>query len=501
MWQFRIALSLALCSICIPSKPPPVFILNGILGAKLYIQEDGVQYPSELKCKPSKEYRKIWITRALTNAWLVGDHKCEFFRLSPVFNDKEQTFHDQPGVNITTPIGNLEPLQCLISDTGVGCRLASSVSLASSTYYYYFVKSVKKMFNFTEGEDLIGAAYDWRYPPEMQKEYFDNLKQEIEKAVERTGLRAFLLAHSMGNKVLNFLLTRETTADWRERYLNRTIHAAPAFGGSVATMKELATGHGMDWHGVGVVQETVRDFARSLPSMASLLPSPSLFNSSRILVSVGNKSFTSADMEEFLSLINSSHLFSHFLKSEEIQPDVPMLVVIGNKSKSTPSRYTYAHSVDEEPVEEPKVDGDERIEAAVIEELCQRWNKSGAQIEVKHLPKEHTELIMSSEFVHIFGDAVVGKLPDGQRFPLLRNVVLERNDKVCFTAEPHARCHSGMPPLKSLMQVAQFVCFHRDSEIARELTKQEAKNIIFDLTEYKVAFSAPLEVAQICVDL
>ncbi|KAI1699549.1 lecithin:cholesterol acyltransferase domain-containing protein [Ditylenchus destructor] len=438
--------------------------------------------------------------------FVASQKPMHFLRINlPVFNSNEKTFHDQPGINITTPFGDLEPLRCLIRDTGLLCWSASSTIAPSSTYYYSFVESLKKLYNFTESENLIGAAYDWRYPPEffveMQKKFFESLKREIETSVERTGLKAVIVAHSMGNKVLHYFLTRETTAQWREQYMNMTINAAPAFGGSVGAMKELATGKGIAWLGIGVRREVARDFTRSLPSLASLLPSPSLFNSSRILVSVGNKTFTTADMEEFLTLANSSHLFSHFRQSEEIQPDVPMLVVIGNLSKSTPSRYTYARSIDEEPVEENKVDGDERIEAAVIEELCRMWSKDGAQIELKHLPKEHTKLIMSHEFVNIFGNAVVRKLPDGQRYPMLQNVVLTRGNRICFSAEPYARCHSGIPPLKSLMQVAQFVCFPQESEMAKELTKQEAENMIFDLTEYKVAFSASLEVAQICIDI
>ncbi|KAI1706107.1 lecithin:cholesterol acyltransferase domain-containing protein [Ditylenchus destructor] len=478
---------------------PPVFLVNGILGSKLYIEENGVQYPSG--CPATAGYRRIWISKNLGSSEEV--QRCEFNLLSPVYNPSTGEFNDLPGANLTSPFGDLNSLQCLASDPWIGQLVLCSVigGTTDTWYYYWFIRKLQTVLHYPV-DDIIGAAYDWRYPPDSKKHnaYYQNLKEAIEKAYERTKLKVIIVAHSMGNKMMSFFLSdRVTSPEWRKKYVNFTYNAAPAFGGSVSTMEELATGHDIVFMKfITIINGTlVRNFGRSLPAMASLLPSPNVYDVKKPLVTVGDKAYTIENMDEFLSLINCSHLAPIRSGSEESQPDVKMVVVLGTGQK-TPASFTYKSSVAEDPKRED-VDGDGRIQRKVMEDLCGKWKAKGADIEVLTLKYEHSKLIESAEFLRIFRDHAIGKLPEDELDPLLRNYQVKRGREICFSAEPLPICPEAAAEvvLKETKSVP-FVCFSKEDELVVKLENETKAGRFFDLNPEKAAFIAGIDIPARC---
>ncbi|CAA6663032.1 unnamed protein product [Spirodela intermedia] len=140
---------------------------------------------------------------------------------------------------------------------------------------------------YRDGVDLFGAPYDFR-------RLLQDLKGLIERGSAAAGGKpAVVVAHSMGNLFVLRLLARSSPS-WRRRFVKHFISIAAPWGGAVAEMYTAATGD------VSAGLQPVRLQVGSFESNSWLLPSSKAFGS-RPLVVTTRRSYTSADMPEFLS--------------------------------------------------------------------------------------------------------------------------------------------------------------------------------------------------------
>ncbi|MDZ8082277.1 MAG: hypothetical protein RMX35_24835 [Nostoc sp. DcaGUA01] len=106
-----------------------------------------------------------------------------------------------------------------------------------SEYYQALVDKLKEN-GYIENEDLIGHPYDWRVAPGgLEKRYqtFTKLKTKIEELHTKFELPVVLIAHSMGNRVIQYFLKwveANQSRAWIDEHIERYIAISPPWIGS-----------------------------------------------------------------------------------------------------------------------------------------------------------------------------------------------------------------------------------------------------------------------------
>ncbi|BAZ20520.1 hypothetical protein NIES4073_13960 [Kalymmatonema gypsitolerans NIES-4073] len=147
-----------------------------------------------------------------------------------------------------------------------------------SDYYQALVDKLKAN-GYQENVDLIGHPYDWRVAPgglERRYQTFTNLKTKIEELYTNSQLPIVLIAHSMGNRVVQYFLKWiETNASegWVDKYIERYIAISPPWIGAPQAIYRLSdspivlpTGKSQ------VALKGMKDVLQSFSSIPWLLP-------------------------------------------------------------------------------------------------------------------------------------------------------------------------------------------------------------------------------------
>lgn len=104
------------------------------------------------------------------------------------------------------------------------------------------------------------------------------------------------IAHSMGAPMVMIFLHKQTEA-WKQKYVARIISVAGAWGGSAKAVKVFAVGD--DLGAFGLFASEMRDEQISMPSLAFLLPFPSLWKPNEVLVKTKKRNYTHSQLNEF----------------------------------------------------------------------------------------------------------------------------------------------------------------------------------------------------------
>ncbi|ELR22939.1 phospholipid:sterol acyl transferase [Acanthamoeba castellanii str. Neff] len=161
-----------------------------------------------------------------------------------------------------------------------GCAYLSPGALTNNLSYVMgpLIENLHE-FGYTDS-DLVAVPYDWRLPPHMLEErdgFFTQLRTIIEKTAERCQSPVVIVAHSMGNRVLQYFLHRlvVTEGDLGRQWIDRHVHSYVAVGapflGAPKIVRSLATGERMGMEALLRQEEGVA-FIRSLGSTGMIMP-------------------------------------------------------------------------------------------------------------------------------------------------------------------------------------------------------------------------------------
>lgn len=104
------------------------------------------------------------------------------------------------------------------------------------------------------------------------------------------------IAHSMGAPMVMIFLHKQSES-WKQKYVARIISVAGAWGGSAKAVKVFAVGD--DLGAFGLFASEMRDEQISMPSLAFLLPFPSLWKPNEVLVKTKSRNYTHSQLKEF----------------------------------------------------------------------------------------------------------------------------------------------------------------------------------------------------------
>ncbi len=161
-----------------------------------------------------------------------------------------------------------------------GCAYLSKEKLTSPlSYVFGFVVDMLNAAGYVEGQNLHAATYDWRCAItklEAKYEYFSTLKKDVEKLVKQNnGTPTVLLAHSMGNRVVQYFLRWVEMSPSGQAWIDQHVAGFLACGapwlGAPKILRSLATGNRMDLD-LFLSESEGHELLRCCGSLPGLLP-------------------------------------------------------------------------------------------------------------------------------------------------------------------------------------------------------------------------------------
>lgn len=241
----------------------PVILVPGLLGSRLQARLDKPNRVNVLCRKQSSSWQEMWLSVKNFLPLLVD---C-WFDNARMVPDLETGFtKNAPGVVVRVPdFGSVKSV-----------RVMDTSSSQISKYYDTIIEHYTQL-GYTPDKNLLAAPYDFRLAPQQLQGYFAKLDKLIETAQARTGSsvkRITLVCHSMGcTNMLIYL--RSKPIEWRSKYIRKLIALSSPWGGAFKALKALVVGDQLDLPLVSEIK--MRKLARSMPSIAFLLPQPEVY--------------------------------------------------------------------------------------------------------------------------------------------------------------------------------------------------------------------------------
>ncbi|KJP85828.1 hypothetical protein AK88_04535 [Plasmodium fragile] len=215
------------------NKLPTSILLPGVGGSTLIVDYKNAMIHSCSSDPLNSKPFRIWLS--LTRLFSITSNVyCTFDTLRLLYDNEKKIYMNQPGVNITVEdYGRLKGIEYLdyINNTGIGV-----------TKYYNTIGSHFLSNGYVDGESILGAPYDWRYP--LYQQDYNLFKESIEVAYEkRNGIKINLVGHSLGGLFINYFLVHIVDKEWKQKYLNSILYMSSPFKGSVKTIRALLHGN------------------------------------------------------------------------------------------------------------------------------------------------------------------------------------------------------------------------------------------------------------------
>lgn len=273
-----------------------------------------------------------------------------------------------------------------------------------TSYMEPLVKSLEQL-GYTDGENLFGAPYDFRYglaaadhPSHVGSKFLQDLKTLIESSSASNGGKpVILLTHSLGGLFVLQLLNRNPPS-WRQKYIKHFIALSTPWGGTVTEMLTFASGYSL---GVPlVIPLLVREEQRNSESNLWLMPSPKTFGSKRPLVVAKNDTYTANDIPRFLDDIGFSEGGRRYnrrifpLTENLTVPEVPVTCIIGGGVDTAETLYYGEDGFDKQP-EIVYGDGDGTVNMVSLMRLEMEWGGDKNQpLKIVKIPgMSHTSVL------------------------------------------------------------------------------------------------------------
>ncbi|ETW53044.1 hypothetical protein PFUGPA_04670 [Plasmodium falciparum Palo Alto/Uganda] len=208
---------------------PTTYLLPGLGGSTLIAEYKNATIHSCSRYLLNSKPFRIWISLSRLLS-IQSNIYCTFDTIRLKYDEKKNIYYNQPGVFIDVEkFGNLKGIEYLdyFNNTGIGI-----------TKYFNVVGQYFTSHGYVDGESIIGAPYDWRYP--LSQQNYKILKEHIEYIYEkRNGTKVNLIGHSLGGLYLNFFLSRVVSKKWKQKHLSKIIFISTPFKGSVKTIRAL----------------------------------------------------------------------------------------------------------------------------------------------------------------------------------------------------------------------------------------------------------------------
>lgn len=381
-------------------KRSPIIIVPGLFGSTLYATyENMTNIP--FYCPRELSNELFWLdTRFIIPPFI----NC-FTLLSQLkFNNETQTIHNFPGVQFSIhDFGGKSSVDYIIksqrkqqinesSNHNTSPSLLSRVK-AKMVFFdqFHTLFSYFEQRNYTVGENIYSAPYDWRLAPLFLDSFWSDFKHLIEKAYAKSNeTRVTLIGHSMGCFMIQQFLTRNKKIKqlfelidekWINKYIEKVIFMAPNFGGS------LIIDEGLIQRFSPLVpflrNEYIAGMATSVPGIHANTLNMEIFKNVAIVRDKNGVNYTASDMYDVI--VNNSGIRREdvpilewsfeIMKTApvDIGPNIPLAIIFNSKIQ-TLSFLDYKKGFDKSPTKYFEVDGDGSLLAKGARYACDNWS-------------------------------------------------------------------------------------------------------------------------------
>jgi hypothetical protein len=227
----------------------------------------------------------------------------------------------------------------------------------------------------------------------------------VERAYEKNGMPATLIAHSLGCQIAHRFITEKTTSEWRRKYVNTTILVAPSWSGSGASFNTL-------WRIQAPVLKFLElnqltDFAQSLGTLHIHMPHFMGYANTTLFVDPNGQQYSADELMNILikyQKLKPRHVLMaenniQYIRKWPSEPDGNVKILYNSGRKTALGlnltnwrgfgRQIYG-------------DGDGLVGSAVIDWVCDHW-KGLVCHDLKSPERKHyhTNLIISDDAIEI----------------------------------------------------------------------------------------------------
>ncbi|OHS97497.1 Lecithin:cholesterol acyltransferase family protein [Tritrichomonas foetus] len=337
----------------------PIFLVPGLLGSILH---GSVTEKKRWYC-PTFQDQDVWINKMLT---VPPVFNCLFDFVGLQWNNNTNEPEQVKDVNLSiVDFGGLN---------GVSFFDTPLLGMSFVPYYKPLINKLKTQFQYEERIDLFGIPFDWRFGVHQKSDYFEKIRQQVEDAFYLNhNEKAIMIGHSMGCYLLDVFLMNYTTAEWRNKFVDKVILLAPSFGGSFSAFYSL-------WTKRPPVVSILGTFPDTIGTMGGIhahMPNYDIFENDILLIEKDGQPKYAKDLVEVLienGKIN--HDMNKILGvhekwfSQKPSPiDLPVKIVY-NSGLKTPKILNLTN--DKEEIINGKGDG--IVNAEGPEYVCSYWN-------------------------------------------------------------------------------------------------------------------------------
>lgn len=382
-------------------NPNPIILVPGAFRTRLAVS---VTSQNNLpKCPQNQTYFPFWISSKML---LKGKINCLINWLTLDYDDKKQIITDQKNITVT-PIdfGGIEGIR------GTGDRIFGK---SQPTYYEKIISFLKKK-NYTVGENIFGAPYDWRYGVAQPPIFWENLTNLVEIAYNKTHKKIKFLTHSCGGCIIHKFLTNITTPEWRQKYIDSVIMSAPSFSGSGESLISL---YRQRIPFIKFIRnDQVKEMVGSLGAFHVHIPNFIIFENTTVFLTPEGEIIKGKNLLKFL--IKQSKLTEkqlkiakqniHYISSFPTSLDVPVKILY-NSAIKTPFGLELKDWENEGKV--IYRNGDGIVMSEGIEMACEKWKLNGTDIQCKDINSSslfarHPFLILKDKFINVLLDWLI----------------------------------------------------------------------------------------------
>ena len=351
-----------------PIKEEPkngLFLVSGFQGSPLYAT---ITDPSKATMCPSNlknfEFYSVSPSGSIytnlkeviddsKNYWLSDECIAMLTRVELSPDEKSTTF--APGIHIRS------------SRFGDYYQLLSYSSIISRAYNE----------GYTHYKNFFGVGYNYMLHPLMSGEIYEELKTNIEKYYDRTGMKSVITGHSQGTSFVEIFITDYVSKEWAKKYVEGVIFYAPAFAGWGTYGRTVSGNYGS---GFSMIPEQVTSTVR-MPGCHIMMPNEGVYGSKTVIKDFPNQgdqsnaSFVGQLLVKLGSFDDTAYkifnLTNKYRKPPLPEPPVPSLILY-NSGRSTGNGYTYMESTNT--VSTFAGSGDGTVSSDGPDYACSHWS-------------------------------------------------------------------------------------------------------------------------------
>lgn len=343
----------------------PLVIIPPMLGSQLYA--NATDFSSHWYCPKNLQNKLLWVNEEMVIPPLFN---CLAEYLTSEWDPSSNSIKNRTNVQVYSPdFGGVSSIEYV--DSGIfGYKLVPVMGP--------LIKALHSL-GYETRKDLFGAPYDWRNAPGNIDYLYPMIKDLIEQAYHlNDDQKVCLLGYSLGCWVTHYFLTKIVDQQWKDKYIQKVIWAAPSFGGSMDAVRATYF-HTLEYLPSLFQTESITKLLESTYCAYAQLPNNNVFPHRTLIYGPGGEEFGINDIPEWLKQLNKVEneympMFEKGVIDSQMSIEDPKVnsYFAFNTGLKTVKSLNFSNGWEKDPAMD-YIAGDTTMEASVLFYGCNNW--------------------------------------------------------------------------------------------------------------------------------